>query len=211
MADLVQSFVGDTALRLLNNEFIRKMAWGTDWQRIAICVNHSLPNVVADINPIYYIGVNQGTDNGVKSSASPEWVGFWVGDGTNWQYTAGPPGALGVGGTNPRVGYKIGASLTLSGSTSSGSYVPKTFRDYWIAMIGKTATGYTVNMRTPNVIPTADTITRAFEQISCSTETGIANFAVNFASNRLLDSVSIYWSHATIGVELSEVLVIRQS
>lgn len=211
MADLVQSFVGDTALRLLDNEFIRKMAWGSNWQRLSICVNHSAPTCVGVINPVYYIGLNQGTDNGVKSSASPEWVGAWVGDGTNWGFTGGPPGGITQGGTNPRAGYKIGASLTLTGSTSSNNYVPITFRDYWLVMIGQTATGYSVVVRTPAVVPPADTFGRPFEQIACNTESTGGSFAVNFATNRLLDSVSIYWSHATTGVELSEVLVIRQS
>jgi hypothetical protein len=209
MASIVQTFVGDNALSLANEEFVRRMAWGANWKRLAIWVNLSGQWVGNIANADFYIGLCQGTTNTFKGTTD-EWVGIYVAGvfGGGWNYTAGPPAAIGTGGSNPRWGYKVGASLTFVGNVSSGSYIPKTNRDWWTLFIEQTATGYLVTYRTPSAIPTVDTFGRRFEMYANGADAA-PDRAVNFSTNRLLDSVSLYWTYATIGLEISEIVVVR--
>lgn len=209
MASIVQTFVGDNALRLNNEEYVRRMAWGTDWKRIRIAVNHSGQWVGNFSNEYYYIGICQGTTNTFKSGSCDEWVGFWVGSsGGTWFYTAGPPSGVTQGGANGKWGYKIAGVLTTVNNTSVNNYIGGTNRNYWVAEIEKTATGYIVGRDTPSVIPTVDVFGRNFEMYAQQAESN--NFsAVNFSTNGLLDSVSVYWTYAAVGVEISEILVVR--
>lgn len=209
MAQLVQSFVGDTALRLQDEEFVRKMAWGSDWKRLQICVNHSVPQITGQIgNALYYIGLCEGTTNTLKAGTTTEWVGCWVGSaGANWAYTAGPPGGIAHGSNSFKWGYKQGATLNLVGNISANQYIGITFRDYWVVDIAQTATGYNVGFRAPSAPPTIDRINREFEILSTSEID--PDRAVNFSTNRRLDTVSVYWSFPSVGLELSEILVVR--
>lgn len=207
MASIVETFAGDRALQLNNEEFVRRMAWGSDWKRLAIGVNHSGQFVGNTVGNSYYIGLCQGTDYGVKSASCVEWVGMYAVGGT-WNYVAGPPASLGIGGTNYRWGYKIGATLTQSGATSVGNSIGVTNRDYWICYIEQTAAGYTIRARTPSSTPTVDKWGQEFEFIMCQGDSQTTS-TVNFATNRLLDSVNIYWDYAAIGIELSEIMVVR--
>ncbi len=209
MASIVQTFVGDNALRLNNEEFVRKMAWGTDWKRIGIRVNHSGLFVGNFSNEFYYIGVCQGTTNTFKSGSCDEWVGFWVGSaGGTWNYTAGPPSGVTQGGSNGKWGYKIGSVLTQSGATSVNNYIGGTNRGYWVVDIEKTATGYNVGRSTPSVPPAVDTFGRQFEMYAQQNDSNSYS-AVNFSTNGLLDSVSVYWTYAAVGLEISEIIVVR--
>lgn len=209
MAQLVQSFVGDTALRLQGEEFVRKMAWGYDWRRLQISVNHAIPQATGTFSDaFYYIGLCEGTTNTLKAGSTTEWVGCWVGTaGSNWNYTAGPPGGITQGGNNYKWGYKQGASLTTVSNISVNNYIGTTYRDYWTLCIEQSAAGYNVAMRTPSAIPTIDRINREFELLSLVEQDPIR--AINFSTNRRLDTVSIYWAFPSVGIELSEILVVR--
>lgn len=209
MAQLVQSFVGDKALRLQNEEFVRKMAWGSDWSRLQISVNHAIPQATATFSDaFYYIGLCEGTTNTLKAGTTTEWVGCWVGSaGGNWVYSAGPPAGISQGGSNYKWGYKQGASLTTVSNVSVSNFVGVTFRDYWTLCIEQTAAGYNVAMRTPSTVPTIDRINREFELLSTVEQNPTS--AINFSTNRRLDSVSVYWAFPSVGLELSEILVVR--
>jgi len=207
MAAIVQTFSGDNALSLANEEFVRRMAWGSDWKRLRIAVNHSGQFVGNFSNEFYYIGLCQGTTNTFKGTTD-EWVGFWVGSSPGtWSYTAGPPAGVTQGGSNGKWGYKIGGVLTQSGATSVNNYIGKTNRDFWWVDIEQTSTGYNVGRRTPSAVPAVDIFGRDFEMRSNQAE--LSYSAVNFATNRLLDSVSVYWTYAAVPLEISEILVVR--
>jgi len=207
MAAIVQTFSGDNALSLANEEFVRKMQWGSDWRRLRIAINHSGQFVGNFSNEFYYIGLCQGTTNTFKGTTD-EWVGFWVGTaGGTWSYTAGPPAGVTQGGSNGKWGYKIGATLTQAGATSVNNYIGKTNRDFWFVDIEQTPTGYAVGRRTPSSVPAVDTFGRQFEFYSNQSENSGSAFAMT--TNRLLDSVSIYWTYATVPLEISEILVVR--
>jgi len=211
MAQLVQSFVGDTALRLQDEEFVRTMAWGSDWKKLNIAVNHSAPQFNGTVNTPsgYYVGLCEGATDTFKSASCVEWVGCWIDGTTGWNYTAGPPaGVQPNGGSNWKRGYKQGAVLTTSGNDAVVNFVPVTFRDYFIITIEQTAAGYLVLYRTPSVVPTLDTITSNFELIVNQTEQNTIR-TLNFATNRRLDTVSIYWTLPSVGLEISEILVTR--
>lgn len=206
MAQLVQSFVGDTALRLQGEEFVRKMAWGSNWKRLQIAVNHSIPQANGAISGAsYYIGLCEGTTNTLKAGTTTEWVGCYA--ATDWGYTAGPPAGISIGGANYKWGYKQGASLTTVSNTSIGNYIGSTYRDYWIFAIEQSTAGYNVIMRTASSVPAIDRINREFEYLSVPDLDPIR--AVNFSTNRRLDTVSIYWAFPSVGIELSEILVVR--
>lgn len=210
MAQLVQSFGADeTALRLQNEELVRQMYWGHNWSRLAIGVNLSLPGANATFGlPTLYVGLCQGTTNGTKSSSTVEFVGARI-TGQNFTYAAGPPARVSF--SQYQWVNKIGAVTTSFGNNSITQYIGVSLRDYAILHIEQTASGYGVQFRLPTAVPPVDVFGRSFEMYSQQTEPsgGIPYNAVNFSSNRLLDTVSIYWDYPSVGLEISEILVVR--
>jgi len=211
MAQLVQSFVGDTALRLQNEEFVRQMHFGTNWTQLRIGLWMSIPQGTGTIfSPTLYAGLCQGTADGYKSSSTAEWVGWRFGQGTaNWTYNAGPPDYYSTGNARQRI-YKIGAVTTTAGSVLSVTeYVPIAIRAFYGFDFLKTTTGYSLASVSPGAIPTVD-ITEPNFLMSAHADIGSSSYGpVNFATNNLLDSLSLYWDFPAVGIEFSSILVVR--
>lgn len=212
MAQLVQSFASDTALRLQNEEFIRLMQWGTDWTHVQVSFRSAMPQGTGNLGsaPILYVGLCQGTSDGYKSATTTEWVGWQWGNG-NWNYNAGPPSYYAINGGWAR-SYKVGASVTTGTFVSSTSSLPVSFRWYTTFNFVKTATGYTLGYAIQNSAFTAayPDLTDPNFLMYATQEANAGNFgAVNFATNNLLDAVSFYWSYPSVGLELSSILVVR--
>jgi hypothetical protein len=211
MAQLVQSFVGDTALRLQDEEFIRRLSFGTDWIHLRIAVSMSVPQATGTLGftPFLSIGLCQGTALGVKSASTTEWVGLRVGNGTSnvWTFNAGPPTYL-SGGPFPYTGYKQNSTYTMSAFAVTG-YMGVGIRTFCLVDIVKTATGYIVGRFVTNAIPVADIFGSNFEMFAANENQLTGSAAANFATNGLLDSASVYWSYPSVGLEISELLVIR--
>lgn len=190
------------------------MTWGSDWKRLIVAVNHSVPEATSTFVGAegYYIGLCQGTANTYKSTATDEWVGGWIGDvGTSWNYLAGPPAVLRTGGgAYPSVGYKQGSTRTHAGGASLLNYVGVSVRSYWTLAIEHTVTGYAARMYNTATSPSSDKFGREFELLACQTDYA-PDIAINFATNRRLDTLSIYWGTPSVGLEISELLVVRMA
>lgn len=209
MAQLVQSFSGDTALRLQDEEFTRQFSFGHNWKRLRVAVLQSIPGLgtasVAGIN--YYIGACQGTTTGFKSTSCVEWVGINYTAGSA-VYAAGPPETIALGDPSPRVTRKVGAVQTNEVDANSNCLISKTSRSYFLVDIVVVSGGYQVSHAGP--APTVADISQSDFRMYASQETAFTALATTtFVSNYQLDSVSIYWAYAPIGLEISEILAIR--
>ena len=211
MAQLVQTFSGDTALRLQDEEFVRQLNVGTNWRKLRIVVHHAIVAPGGNIAPNLWIGVCQGTTNTFKSTTTTDWAGMVVGQG-NWNYTAGPPGGIATGGSNPKAAIRSGNTTTLFTNPSVGCAIGTTNRDWWCCEITKITPNPLIGMRCASSTPTVD-LTSANFQMLAAQETGAGvigtSQAITYNGNYLWDCVSIYWEFAAVGYELSEVQVIR--
>lgn len=212
MAQLVQTFSGDTAIRLQNEEFVRKMHWGTNWHKIRIALHHAIPEAVADLNtPTLYIGVCEGNTNTFKSGATTDWAGGSAGGGS-WTYVAGPPAGVTTVLQNPNGVIRSGAVTTSTAGGIVNNYIGVTNRDFWVFDITKTSTGFTLGTRTP-AAPPADMTPANFAMYAAmeGSAPGLVTATVNvaYSGNYLWDNVSVYWDYASVGYEISEILAIR--
>lgn len=210
MAQIVQSFGGDNAIRLQNEEFVRQMWWGTNWVHIRISLLMAMPQGVGTIfSPTLFIGACQGTTNTYKSSTTTEWVGMRLGQGVaNWTYNAGPPAYFSTG--NARIAInRIGNTTTTFGSVISVTeYIPIGIRASYQVDILKTTTGYSVGSATPGSIPTVDV--NEWAAMYAGNQDISGNFrTVNYATGGLLDSISLYWDFAPVPLEISSILVVK--
>lgn len=211
MAQLVQTFSGDTALRLQDEEFVRKMFWGTNWRKVRICVHHAVPGANGNISPNIYIGVCQGTTNTFKSVTTTDWAGGLCG-GAAWTYAAGPPGDIHLASTNPKGAIRSGNVTTATTGPNITNYIGTTNRDWWVVEITKTATGFLAGFRTAVATPAVDLTSANFAMLAAQENgSGLVNtsVAVTYAGGYLWDSVSVYWDFAPVGYEISEIQVIR--
>ena len=210
MAQLVQSFGGDTAIRLQNEEFVRKMTIGTDWTQLRLSLLLSTPQGTGTIfSPTLYMGLCQGTTDTYKSTTTTDWAGIRFGQGlSNWTFNAGPPTYFSTGNARSVIS-RSGNTTTQYGSVISVTeYMPIGIRAYYAIDILKTATGYSIGSVTPGGIPTVDVTEWA--ALFAGHQDTTANFvAANYATNNLLDTVSIYWDFAPIGLEISSILITR--
>ena len=210
MAQLVQTFTGDTALRLQNEEFVRQLNVGTNWNKLRIIVHHTVPAANGNISPSLYIGVCQGTTNTFKSITTTDWAGMVVSG--NWTYTSGPPGSIAVGGLNPKAAIRSGNTTTLFTTPSVNCVIGTTNRDWWLCEITKIVPNPLIGMRCAAATPTVDLTSANFQMIAAQeTGTGAAinTQALTYNGSYLWDCVSIYWDFPSVGYELSEVQVIR--
>lgn len=207
MAQLVQSFVGDTALRLQDEEYVRQMTFGTNWRQIRIAMRVSMPQGTGSLGnaPLLYAGLCQGTANGFKSSSTDEWLGMRVGSG-NWNYSGIAPAGYTINGGITRC-YKIGSTLTLGSLISVQTAVSTAYTTVWTFDFVRTATGYSLNALIPSSVPAADTTEATFLYNSHTDPTSYG--AINYASNYLLDCVSIYFNYPSVGWEINSILVVR--
>ena len=215
MAQLVQSFTGDTALRLQDEEYIRKMQWGTDWTHVKIGFLCAMPQATGNLGaqPILYVGLCQGTSDGRKSASTTEWVGWQWGNGVNnWNYNsiAGPINFYLANGGWAR-SYKVGASVTTGAFVSSSSYLPVNFRYFYTFDFLRTTTGYNLGytMRSAAFTAADADVNEINFLMYTPVDTSGTFGAVDFATNNLLDAVSFYWNYPSVGLELSSIVVVR--
>lgn len=205
MAQIVNT-LGDNALRLQNQEFVRALPWGANWKRVRIAVNVSIPQMGgAGFTAGLFIGLCQGTVDTYKSASCVEWVGrAWSGAAT---YQASPT-AVSWTTPNPQGVYKKNTTVVAGTTAAVNSFIAKSVRSTFIVELTTIATGYNLGYSAPSSVGT-DVVGRDFELFALA-ET-LTNQDMTMTSNYALDTVSVYWDYAAVGLEFNEICVVRMA
>lgn len=233
MANIVDSVIGDRAVQLGSEEFVRQMSFGGNWSKIRIGMLLMLNGNSSIATARLGAGVCVGTTNTFSSSSCTGWVG-----GTNDQSL----GSLTYDAVNFRYGFGGGAATLYSVLTKVGNVITTTAggtNQGWIAApagnkpmpfvweIYKLPTApvgtYAVSCIAPNTTAQAIACSRTnlmyMLEDEAATSTVFTTYAAltqgNSASYQTLngspDTVSIIWNKASPTVEFSNLTVVRIS
>lgn len=223
MADIVLTIVGDRGIRLGDEQFIRRMAMGSNWNRIRIgctLVFDASGNVSA-------AGFALGACNGLVNytDAGAEVVAAHIGNAlfnSTYTYTAGPPKRL-SGGSNPRSAItKVGGVETLAAGSATASVVSSDITGSRSAMfcdIRKVGGNATISVT--NWLPVSAAVpnwTRykflqdlqadATPTYTDATIEGTTS-SIAYVGTGNLDCVFIRWNQASPTVEITNLTVVR--
>lgn len=230
MASIVQNILGDNALQLGNEEFVRKMQWGNNWNSLRIGARVTL-NGAANLSGIrLQLGVCNGDTNTWSSATCAGYVAACCGaitnsggtalgfDGTNYRYSG--PGVNDSGYTS-----KLGSTVSdaQGGSNGAYQYIAATGSgnkpSILMADIGRaSASSYTVAWHVVNATQLAQN-PRFYDLLRSMEDPGLSGYGATFVTARgantrtgmpsNMDTLSVYWNYATPTIEFSEICVIR--
>ena len=219
MANIVENILGDKALQLGNEEFLRQFSFGTDWRSIRIGLRWGVNMSGTLATPAFVIGVNSGTTYGYRDANTVEFAGATLAHGsTTWTYAAGPPAYFSYGWY--RTYTRIAGVTTSYISSSLGVYGPilPTRGIIYLDVVKKTATGQlTAGLVQPSNPATAQTDWTQdwlyrFMDVDITPWSGAwggGGVAMTYNGNYTFDSVSISWNDAVNTIEISDILVTR--
>lgn len=228
MATIVENISGDKAVQLGNEEFVRKLGYGTNWTKIRIgcrmCVNGT-----SDIpTPRFQLGVCVGDVTTFASSSCIQYVGLPTNELANLTYNAGSLAYTYVESSNCPYVTKVGSTTTYN--IVGGAGHPTAY--YAAGVSGRTTIvvaefvkvsatsvtingGYTAAAQYAN-IPSTYHLLRTLDD-----EGGGSTFTVNYfswfnsrtvssMSNVVdLNTLSVYWGHSTPTLEVHDICVVR--
>ena len=234
MASIVENIIGDRALQLGSEEFVRKMAIGNNWNFLRIAARIQV-NGLADIAaPRLQLGLCDG-DQATFTSANCNYVGATlnVENSARWRFssdtyrggvTAITNGALGVKKIiNTTTEQALGVAIeNYIAAASLGN--PSL---YFVDVLRASASSYTVyfnRCQLSQVTNAAANLTSTYAFLRCAedellTSTFAANYITSYTAasadatltgmSANMDTVSIYWNHSTPTVEISDLSIIR--
>lgn len=229
MASIVENITGDKALQLGNEEFVRKMTIGNNWNYLRIgyrVIVNGTANITA---PRLYAGLNNGDQNTFASSACDGWIGMGPNPtlANNWIYNVGGYYAYGQGAAAPFGLYakKLGSTTTeaIAGAqlnhyiAAAGSGPSLLFVD----ILRTSSSTYTIYFRSAGVTGAATTTTTFYDLLRSMEDEAAGNYATAFMSSTPatslsvtgmpsnLDTVSLYWNKSTPTVEISDLSIVR--
>jgi len=225
MAEIIERIVGDRALQLGNEEFVRPLGFGNNWAKIRIISRILLNGSTTVAGAALKFGVCSGSTDTFSSNNCVGWFG------SNFPNA----GSLPYSGTDYNTGggflfgydyvKKIGAVTTVTSGGSknyhaiaapiSGGYSLNVID---IARSTLDATAYTVttwNTKSPLVIPTSYAMYQLAEDeslasgVSSNYLTGSLGPFTHTGLPAVMDTLSILWSKSTPTLEIAELLVLR--
>ena len=230
MASIVENIIGNKALQLGGEEFVRKLSFGNDWRKLRIGIRlivNGSANIPAPRRLV--MGLCDGDQftylsGSCLSFAGSGWGlnngGVWTYDGVNGRY------AMYAGGSVHYVLAKVGAAIT---ETSTGDNTPHYVKTgisgtphmLLVDITRASSSSYTVQGYAPDGttilnLPDVYNFMLTTESEYYSTLVGIVDTyvdrmnsatATGLSSN--LDTLSIYWSLASPTVEITDVCVLR--
>lgn len=219
MANIVETIVGDKALRLGNEEFLRKLSFGTDWRYIRIGIRWGANMSGTLGGRDFVIGVNNGTTYGYRDANTIEFVGATLAHGsTTWTYNAGPPAYFTYGWYRTYTRLNGVTQSYISSSIGVWGPVLPTRNLLFLDVVKRTGTGLmSAGLLQPYSAATAQTdwtqdwLYRFMDTDvmpwSASWNGGGVNMTYN--GNYGFDSISISHNDNTNTVEISDVMVTR--
>lgn len=225
MASIVENILGDKALQLGGEEFVRKLAIGNNWNKVHIAMRfivNGTANIAAPTRCM--VGLCSGDEFTLQSSSCIGWVGIQFGNTGQWTYD-GANGRYNIAsGTSVTfVSSKIGAVITdLSTGDNVGHYcktgLSGTPHMLMVEIIRASASSYTCRGYLPDAtqlltLPNFYDMLRIVEDEPANGYTTPyldilqQQTATGLTSN--LDTLSIFWGKSTPTMEISDVCVLR--
>jgi hypothetical protein len=211
----------DKGIQIGNEEILRPMSIGTNWQKIRVGIRLGITGPAAPITGCFIgYGVCTGL-NGWKNNNIQEWVGAGFGnliESSVYTYTiATPPYYTNGGITMPGLTRINGVTTVRTGSSTTG-YLPAnalTTRTAYYVDIQK-GTPYTVITYQASSIGNAQTdITQSLfiqGMESDSTPTGTTSPVSGTWTHPgpgLMDTVSVHWNRSTPAMNIFDIAVAR--
>ena len=226
MASIVENITGDKALQLGNEEFVRKMAIGNNWNYLRIGCR-LIVNGTSDIaNPRFFLGLNNGDQNTFASSSCAGWIGVGpsLSAAASWVYTTT---VYRYGQTASTLYMRYASKLNsttveATGGATTSCYLATAGNGPTIvyADIQRTSSStYTVFWRYADITkaPLGSTF---YDLLRCMEDETSANYATNFTTGTggsgsitgmpsNFDTVSVYYNKSTPTIEISDLCVVR--
>jgi hypothetical protein len=234
MASIVENIIGDRALQLGSEEFVRKLSFGNNWNFLRIAARVQI-NGMADIAaPRLQLGLCNG-DQATFTSANCNYVGATLNVDNNSRfrfasdlYFGGVPaitqGALAVKKIVNTTSEQI-MGTTVAGYIAAASLGNPSL--YFVDVFRVSASSYTVYFNRctiSQVTNAAANLTSTYAFLRCAedellTSTFAASYITSYTAaianvtltglSANMDTVSIYWNKSTPTVEISDLSVIR--
>ena len=228
MASIVETISGDRALQLGNEEFVRKMAIGNNWNKLRLGMR-VLVNGTGDIvGPRLQMGVCSGDTNTFASTTCTGYVGASLNPRNtgNMTYSAGVYQYGQAAAVSPALSVKKLVNTVTEaniGATADGFLPSATLGSAalcFVDIVRTSSSSYTVTWQRCSTSAMASlatafyTLLRAGEDENLSTafSATYTTTAVTVAVTGLpavMDTLSIYWNKSTPTVEISDISVIR--
>ena len=228
MASIVETISGDRALQLGNEEFVRKMAIGNNWNKLRLGMR-VLVNGTGDIvSPRLQMGVCSGDTNTFASTNCTGYVGASLNprNSGNMTYSAGVYNYGQAAAVPPAISVKKLVNTVTEanfGGTNDGYLPSATLGNTalcFVDIIRLTASSYTVAWQRCNTSAMASLATTFYTLLRAGEDEALTTtFSTTYTSTlaaiavtglpAVMDTLSIYWNKSTPTVEISDISVIR--
>jgi hypothetical protein len=210
----------DKDLQIGNEEILRPLSIGTNWQKIRIGVRMGIHGSGNVVGAGFAFGVCTG-NSGYKTNLTTEWVGAHFGnlvDASTYTYTIAAPPYYTVGSISFAALTKLAGVATLRGGATQTSYLsalPTTARTMMFIDIAK-GTPYTVTTYNPASVANVqtDATTSLFLQgmETDGTPTGITlpgSTTWTHPGPGLMDTLSVTWNRSVPAMNIFDIAVAR--
>lgn len=229
MASIVQNIIGDNGLQLGNEEFVRKMPWGNNWQVLRIGLWCRVFGTYSSLHPtLLQIGVNSGDVNTFNSNNCAGYAGGVVGQPTGngylYLYEAANKRFLTANSIYPNSQCsKLGATATysLSAGATNNAYIAAanspTPSIVMCQITRPTSTSYSPTMYYTSAAQyTILQPATSYDFLRCmEDESYIGNF-LTFGNTltltglpTVMDTLSIFWNRNLPMLEIDNLVLVR--
>jgi hypothetical protein len=224
MAEIVQTIVGDQALRLYNEQFGRRLNIGCAWGKIRVGVRFTISATSTINDSGLVLGVSQGTTDMFRSASCEDFIGGHLGatlQNTDWTYNAGPPAFASSGGFSTFAFNKVGPTVVSTApGGSANSYLPiSPTRGLFIVDIEKSHNQMRVTPR-PLATQALGQTDLNFGNFVQNMENDVTILPITGSSPNVIlvpytagrfawDSVNVDWNNGAQPIEISDLVVVR--
>lgn len=228
MASIVENITGDKALQLGNEEFVRKMAIGNNWNKLRIGMR-VLVNGTGDIaNPRLQLGVCSGDTNTFASTNCTGYAGASLQPrvSNNMTYSGGVYTYGQAAALPPCLSIKklVNTVTEANFSGTADGFLPSatlgTVALCFVDIVRASASSYTVAWQRCSTSVMASLATSLYTLLRVGEDEALSSsFSTTYTTTvtpvtvtglpSIMDTVSIYWNKSTPTIEISDISIIR--
>ena len=223
MAFIVEQFVGDRAIQLGNEEFVRSMQWGNNWNALRYGIRFVLNGSSNILTARLQLGLCNGNAFPFSSPNCIQYVGAQFGTMDNtWTYTTGSYSNDSSSTGLPTTVTRVGATITNTNSVGALNQYCNASNSsrmgVWaVDIIRVSATQVTIRQTFSNAASVANAVSfydfmRFMENEGAASATGFSAWGATRTitlTSTVLDTTSIYWNHSTPTIEITDMCVVR--
>jgi hypothetical protein len=219
MASIVENIIGNKALQLGNEEFVRKLSFGNSWTFMRVGIYFRVMGTSTILHqPRLQIGLNNGDQNTFRSPTCAGYSGTAIGYASNntWTYDGANRRYSRTIYTNWCI-KKLGATITdtVIGGTNATGYIASADSagpGIYVSSFLRTATGFTVtgNYQTLANFTAFPTYYNFMQVMEAEGDLGTYTTGSSNSENQTglsnLDTVSIFWNRNLPVIEIYNVI-----